>query len=153
MARPVTVKAAKPVKATQLAKKDAAGELDFASPRVAKFIMEYLKDFNGTKAAIRAGYSANGAATTGWRLLKNAEVREAVHRLSFEQAKQTEIEGKTILAELAAIGFAPIIPGYISAGDKRGALQLLGVHRKLWEGSSGDKIINIVMLDIDKATF
>lgn len=43
--------------------------------RVAKFVEEYVKDFNGRQAAIRAGYSPNGAEVTASRLLRNPNVR------------------------------------------------------------------------------
>lgn len=46
--------------------------------RRARFVTEYCKHLNGTKAYIDAGYSANGAETGGWRLLKDAEVLEAI---------------------------------------------------------------------------
>jgi phage terminase large subunit len=47
------------------------------------FINEYLTDFNGTQAAIRAGYSEKGARTAGSELLANpnilAEIRARVN--------------------------------------------------------------------------
>lgn len=42
------------------------------------FINEYLKDFNATQAAIRAGYSEKTAYSQGARLLKNVEVSDAI---------------------------------------------------------------------------
>jgi phage terminase small subunit len=42
------------------------------------FIAEYLRDFNATQAAIRAGYSEKTAYSIGQRLLKNVEVSEAI---------------------------------------------------------------------------
>lgn len=42
------------------------------------FTQEYLKDFNATKAAIRAGYSPKTAYSQGQRLLKNVEIQEAI---------------------------------------------------------------------------
>lgn len=42
------------------------------------FIQEYLKDFNATKAAIRAGYSEQTAYSQGQRLLKNVEVNKKI---------------------------------------------------------------------------
>lgn len=43
-----------------------------------KFIAEYLKDFNATAAAKRAGYSAKTAYATGHYLLKNAEIKKII---------------------------------------------------------------------------
>ena len=44
-----------------------------------KFIAEYLKDFNATSAAKRAGYSSKTAYATGHYLLKNAEIKKIIH--------------------------------------------------------------------------
>ena len=42
------------------------------------FADEYIKDFNATKAAIRAGYSERSAYSQGQRLLKNDEIHDYV---------------------------------------------------------------------------
>jgi phage terminase small subunit len=42
------------------------------------FILEYLKDFNATQAAIRAGYSRKSAYSIGQENLKKPEIRTAV---------------------------------------------------------------------------
>lgn len=43
-----------------------------------RFIDEYCVDWNGTQAAIRAGYSASSAAAEASRLLRNVKVRQAI---------------------------------------------------------------------------
>lgn len=45
-----------------------------------QFVTEYLKDFNATRACIRAGYSTRTAAAIAVGLLKKVEVSEAIHR-------------------------------------------------------------------------
>lgn len=42
------------------------------------FVQEYLKDLNGTQAAIRAGYSAATARQIGSRLLRDPRIQAAV---------------------------------------------------------------------------
>jgi phage terminase small subunit len=42
------------------------------------FADEYIKDLNATQAAIRAGYAANSAAHTGYRLFKQPEVKALI---------------------------------------------------------------------------
>lgn len=54
------------------------------------FIEEYLRDFNATQAAIRAGYSEKTAYSQGSRLLKDAEVSEEVKRRLDERAMQAD---------------------------------------------------------------
>lgn len=51
-----------------------------------RFVSEYLTDFNGTQAAIRAGYSASGARTEGARLLANAGIQGALRDLQADYA-------------------------------------------------------------------
>jgi len=48
------------------------------------FCMEYLKDLNGTQAAIRAGYSAKTAMEQASRLLSNVKVLDFVTQLKSE---------------------------------------------------------------------
>lgn len=43
-----------------------------------RFIEEYLKDFNATQAAKRAGYSERTAYSQGSRLLKIVEISDAI---------------------------------------------------------------------------
>ena len=52
------------------------------------FISEYLKDRNATKAAIRSGYSENGAAVQGHLLLRNTNIAKAV-RESLDDALES----------------------------------------------------------------
>lgn len=40
------------------------------------FVFEYLRDFNGTQAAIRAGYEEKNAASQAWKLLRRPEIQE-----------------------------------------------------------------------------
>lgn len=53
-----------------------------------KFIKEYLRDFNGAKAAIRAGYSPDSARQEAHRLLTNADVKRVI-----EQTRAELIDG------------------------------------------------------------
>lgn len=48
------------------------------TPQQARFVVEYLKDCNATRAAIRAGYSPRTADRQGSRLLRHRGVQQAV---------------------------------------------------------------------------
>lgn len=50
-----------------------------------KFCIEYLKDFNATRAAKRSFYSSRSAYNIGSRLMKNDEVRDFIEKLLAEQ--------------------------------------------------------------------
>jgi phage terminase small subunit len=73
------------------------------SPKLQRFVAEYLIDLNATQAAIRAGYSARTAEQQGHRLLRNAEVTAAVAAARDERAKRTEITADRVLAEAWAL--------------------------------------------------
>ena len=49
-------------------------------PRQLSFITEYLKDFNGTQAAIRAGYSEKTANVIASNLLTKVNVKQEISR-------------------------------------------------------------------------
>ena len=48
------------------------------TPKQQLFVAEYPNDLNATRAAIRAGYSENGADVTGVRLLGNPRIQQAM---------------------------------------------------------------------------
>jgi phage terminase small subunit len=50
------------------------------SARQTIFVTEYLKDRNGTQAAIRAGYSERTAGEQASRLLANVKVKQIVNK-------------------------------------------------------------------------
>lgn len=68
-----------------------------------RFVEEYLKDLNGTQAAIRAGYSEKGAEVRASELLRNRKVAEAVAKAKADRAERTEIDADTVLREIHAI--------------------------------------------------
>lgn len=62
-----------------------------------KFCQEYLKDLNGTQAAIRAGYSQKSAHTEASRTLKIVKVHQRVQELMEARAKSTAITAEYVL--------------------------------------------------------
>jgi phage terminase small subunit len=48
------------------------------SPRHLRFVQEYLRDFNATRAAKEVGYSEKSAHVTGCKLLKDPKIADAV---------------------------------------------------------------------------
>lgn len=67
------------------------------------FIENYLTCFNATKAARDAGYSEKTAHSQGHRLLRHAEVAEAI-RQRLENAHMTAEEALALAAEKAREG-------------------------------------------------
>ena len=62
-----------------------------------RFVEEYLIDHNATQAAIRAGYSENGAKSAGSRLLANVNVGPAVEKAIAERSGRTGITQDYVL--------------------------------------------------------
>jgi len=92
------------------------------NPRQERFVLEYLKDGNGTRAAIRAGYAASSAAVHAHRLLKNERVLEKVRACQNRFQQRTEVTVEKTLRELAAVAFFD--PGRLF--DRKGNLLPLG---------------------------
>lgn len=78
------------------------------TPRQQRFVDEYLIDLNATQAAIRAGYSKNGAEVTASKLLRVAKVADAVAKAQAKRADRTGITQDRVLQELARIAFFDI---------------------------------------------
>jgi phage terminase small subunit len=75
------------------------------TPRVQHFINEYITDFNGKQAAIRAGYSPKTAENQASRLLRNAQVATAIARIRGQLQKKAGLTAERVVEELACIGF------------------------------------------------
>ena len=98
-----------------------------------KFLAEYLKDFNGTAAARRLGYTEGSAGTTAYRFLRSPAVREALAR------ELTKPSPARVIAELQAVAFAEGSDENGSAtklASKLRALELLGKHLGLFDPSA-----------------
>lgn len=65
-----------------------------------KFCREYLKDFNATKAYVRAGYSKNGARQSAYRMLTNAYIQAYLTGLIQKQAEEDKITVSEIIQDL-----------------------------------------------------
>src|SRR5687768_577892 len=78
------------------------------SPKQRRFVDEYLIDLNGTRAAIRAGYSARSAYSIAHENLTKPEVRAAIAKAQYNRELRTNITKDRILQELARICFFDI---------------------------------------------
>jgi phage terminase small subunit len=71
-----------------------------------RFVDEWLIDFNGTQAAIRAGYSEKTAAATAARLLRNVNIQNEIARRQRDLQKRAEVTQDRVVKELARVAFA-----------------------------------------------
>ena len=76
------------------------------TPKQMRFVDEWLIDFNGKQAAIRAGYSAKTAEATAARLLRNVKVQAEISRRHKDLQRRTEVTQERVVTELARVAFA-----------------------------------------------
>ena len=88
------------------------------------FAIEYLKDRNATRAAIRAGYSAKTARSIACELLARPDVQEFVKGKQQEALASATITVDSIVEQLKDIAANPLAKD----ADKIRALELIGKH-------------------------
>ena len=76
------------------------------TPKQMRFVDEWLIDFNGKQAAIRAGYSAKTAEVTAAKLLRNVKVQAEIARRQKDLQRRTEVSQERVVKELARVAFA-----------------------------------------------
>ena len=91
---------------------DASGKKqdkkDKLTPKQGAFVREYVLDFNGTQAAIRAGYAPRSAEVQASRLLRIDKVRDAVKAAVAKAAERAEIDASRVLKEAFRIATSDI---------------------------------------------
>ena len=61
------------------------------------FVLEYMKDLNGTSAAIRANYSEKTARQQASRLLSNVNIQNAIAELKAERNERLNIDADYVI--------------------------------------------------------
>jgi len=93
------------------------------NPRQTRFVDEYLVDFNGAQAAIRAGYSPNAAKEHASYMLTRPNIKGAVRRKQDEAALRLQITRDDIVRGL--LGVIEMARGQGDAGAMiRGAAEI-----------------------------
>jgi phage terminase small subunit len=72
------------------------------------FVLEYMRDFNATRAAMAVGYSKKTAYSIGWELLRKPEIQAEVKRLTEMMVGGLGLGVQRIIAEYMKIAFADI---------------------------------------------
>ena len=70
-----------------------------------RFVEEYLCCFDGTQAAIKAGYSEKYANRQAYSLLQNPQVQEYLRERRADLQDRTNIKQEDVINELAAVAF------------------------------------------------
>jgi len=98
------------------------------------FPYEYVKDFNGTKAAKRCGYSKKTARQQGTRLLSNAAIKRAIDKLVKKRTDKAIMDRDELLHELTIIGRSDL-RDYLDIDPDTGAIRAKGFEN-MPEGTS-----------------
>lgn len=107
---------------TDLSNGRPAQDDDGLTPRQRAFIVEFLKDRNGTQAAIRAGFAPKSAAVAASRLLRHAKVKAFLAaRVAKVEREAMEVSAERTLLELARLAY--VDPGQFY--DEKGHLRLV----------------------------
>lgn len=114
----------------------AEAQLDDLSARQRAFCAEFPVDFNGTQAAIRAGYSAASAKQQASRLLANPKIKAVISAELERRALDAVVKAEDVVAKLRSIAWAT--PGETwRSSDVVRALELIGRHL----GMFTDKVV------------
>ena len=83
------------------------------------FVREYLKDRNGSQAAIRAGYAAAGAHVQASRLLTHPKIAAELAKAETKAMAKVELTVERTLQEIARIAFQDPRKLYREDGSQR----------------------------------
>lgn len=73
-----------------------------------RFVAEYIKDMNGTQAAIRAGYSNKTAREQAARMLSKVNIAKEIESRLAKIAAKSELTAERVVNEVAGLAFANI---------------------------------------------
>lgn len=112
------------------------------------FCLYYIKNFNATQAAIKAGYSPERAHVTGSELVRNSKVAAEIRRLKGRVQKEIFIDVMDVLNKYIKIAFSDITD-FVTFGQKE--VQVMGPFGPLYQGKGENKkpvtkIVNYVDL-------
>lgn len=84
--------------------------------RLDRFPQEFLKDFNGTQAAIRIGCPSAGAHVQASRLLRNDKVQKKLRELIQQQTVRTQIDADKVIKEASRVALADVVGAFNKDG-------------------------------------
>lgn len=115
---------------------DRAGAIE----RRERFCIEYVKDFNGTQAAIRAGYSKKAAKQQGCRLLTYATVQRRLMELKAAVVSVSGLTVERIARRLEVLCFGDIRQLYDANGQLKPIHELSEESAALIAGLETDEV-------------
>ncbi|MCP6683783.1 terminase small subunit [Bacillus nakamurai] len=125
--------------------KNVCHDNDDLNERQRLFCLYYVKSFNATQSAIKAGYSPESAHVTGSRLLKNEKVAGEIRRMKKEMVNKVFIEAMDVLQVYVKIAFADITD-YVTFGKKE--VQAFGKSGPLFDEDDNPIMQEISYVDV-----
>lgn len=108
---------------------DIKAVIDGLTIRQRRFAEEYVADYNGTAAAIRAGYSAEWADRQAHILTKHEGIKAYItHLTASKEAKIVSIDPDYLIQRVHEI----VVKEGVRDGDKLRALELLMKHKGMF---------------------
>lgn len=89
-------------------KPEERAQLEAVNDKMRRFVQEYVKDFNATNAAIRAGYAKTNAASHGCKLLARQDIQALIQTRMAKIEKIADIDAAKVLQEAWGIATADV---------------------------------------------
>lgn len=109
---------------------EPAPEEQRLNDRQHRFVAEYLKDLNGTKAALRAGYSERSAREIGLENLTKPHVRRAVGEALTNRMQKVQVDAEWVLRRLVEEAEADLADLYEDDGTLKPIKEWPEIWRK-----------------------
>lgn len=100
------------------------------------FCLYYVKAFNATMAAMKAGYSKDTAHVIGCENLKKPKIAKEIKRLKGTMTQDIFIDAMDVLSKYVKIAFADITD-YIEFGQRKE--QVIGQYGPVYKGKGEEK--------------
>jgi len=113
------------------------------------FCIYYVKSFNATQSAIKAGYAHDSAHVEGSRLLRHAKVAEEIRRLKGDMRQGLFIDAMDILDKYIKIAFADI-SDYATFGKRE--VPLIGAFGPIKDEDGNELTHEINYVDFKEST-
>lgn len=115
---------------------EAIVESDELTDRQRLFCLYYVKSFNATQSAIKAGYAPESAHVEGSRLLRHAKVSKEIKRIKQDMTEGIFVDAMDVLQKWVKIAFADVTD-YLTFGQKK--QQVMTMYGPLYEKGKDGK--------------
>jgi phage terminase small subunit len=107
------------------------------------FCLCYVKSFNATMSAIKAGYSKDTACQIGWENLRKPQIAAEIRRLKGTMHQDLFIDAMDVLYKYIEIAFSDV-NDYVTYGQKE--VQVMGAFGPVTDGEGNPvtKVVNYV---------